>query len=505
MSPLQKNTSIRTKPPLTQGRHRKMHLRMKPTRTKLHLLMAVIVLALALPSCVPTLIQKTVDKRVPEIYTTSTDTTNSATIQWRDYYRDPNLISLIDSALLHNQELNIMMQEIDIANNEVHARQGEYLPFVNLRAGGGIDKAGTYTRNGAIEENLDVAPGQRFPHPLGDASVMATVSWELDIWNKLRTASKAAAMRYLSTSEGTRFLITNLVAEISSNYYELLALDNLLQAVNSNIDILKRALTIIEQEKEAARTTELAVRRFEAEVLKNESHRYEIQQRITETENKINFLVGRYPQQVQRASSSFYSISFDSLRAGVPSQLLENRPDVRQAERELAAAEMDIDVAKARFYPSLSIVAGIGYQAFDPKLLLSTPESMVYSLAGELLMPVLNRNAIVAGYKTANAKQIQSAYNYERSILNSYIEVVNRLAKIENLQSSYELKTRQVSALTSSVDIATTLYSTARADYMEVLLTQRDALEARMSLIETRTDQLRASVDLYRALGGGWR
>lgn len=482
-----------------------MHMRMNTTRTSLHVLVAVIVLALALPSCVPTVLQKSVDKRVPDSYSTSTDSMNTATVQWRDYYRDSNLVGLIDSAMMRNQELNIMLQEIDIANNEVHARQGEYMPFVNLRAGGGVDKAGTYTRNGAVEENLEIMPGRAFPHPLGDASIMATVSWELDIWNKLRTASKAAAMRYLSTTEGTRFLITNLVSEICTNYYELIALDNLLAAVNSNVDILKRALTIIQQEKQAARTTELAVRRFEAEVLKNESHRYDIQQRITETENKINFLVGRYPQPIKRNSNAFYEVTFDTLRAGVPSQLLENRPDVRQAERDLSAAEMDITAAKARFYPALSITAGIGFQAFDPKYLLTSPESMVYNLAGELLMPVLNRNAIVAAYMSANAKQIQSAYNYERSILNSYIEVANRLSKISNLQNSYELKTRQVEALTSSVDIATTLYSSARADYMEVLLTQRDALEAKMELIETRTDQLRASVDLYRALGGGWR
>jgi outer membrane protein TolC len=240
-------------------------------------------------------------------------------------------------------------------------------------------------------------------------------------------------------------------------------------------------------------------------VLKNESHRYDIQQRITETENRINFLVGRFPQPVKRTSSAFYEISFDTLRTGVPSQLLENRPDVRQAELELSAAELDISVAKARFYPSLSIAAGIGYQAFDPKLLITTPESMIYNLAGELLMPVLNRNAIVASYNTANAKQIQSAYNYERSILNSYIEVANRLSRISNLQQSYDLKTRQVQALNASVDIARTLYSSARADYMEVLLTQRDALESTMDLIETRTEQLRTSVELYRALGGGWR
>ncbi|MBU3679493.1 MAG: TolC family protein [Candidatus Kapabacteria bacterium] len=467
--------------------------------------LVVVCLALLVVSCVPTVLQKTVNRHVPTAFRNATDTVNSAAMNWREYYRDPNLVTLIDSALARNQELNIVMQEIDIAQNEVLARSGEYLPFVNLRAGGGVDKSASFTRNGAIEEGLEIKPGERFPKPLPDVGLSATVQWEVDIWNRLRNATKSAGLRYLASTEGARYVVTNLVSEIAGSYYELLALDNLLEAVNSNISILKNALTIVEQQKIAARTTELAVRRFEAEVLKNESHRYEIQQRITETENRINFLVGRYPQRLERTSSGFFAINLDSVKTGVPSQLLLNRPDVRQSEQELKAAELDIDVARARFYPSLSILGGIGYQAFNPQFLFTTPESMMYNLAGELLTPVVNRRGITAALNTSNAKQIQAAYNYERTLLTSYIEVANRIAKVSNLQNSLSLKTRQVAALTESVDIAGTLFTSARADYMEVLLTQRDALEAKMELIDTKVEQLKASIELYRALGGGWR
>jgi len=189
--------------------------------------------------------------------------------------------------------------------------------------------------------------------------------------------------------------------------------------------------------------------------------------------------------------------------------LLQNRPDVKpdvkQAELELKASDLDIDVARARFYPSFSIFAGLGFQTFDPKYIVTTPASLIYNLAGELVMPVINRAAIKAAYASAGAHQVQAAYNYERTVLNAYIEVANQLSKLENLRQSYERRNRQVEALTASVDIANSLFLSARADYMEVLLTQRDALEARMELIETKVQQMRAYVDVYRALGGGWR
>lgn len=450
--------------------------------------------------------QRQENKTVPAEYAnTSKDTVNSGMIRWKNFLTDPYLHALIDTALKNNQEYNIMMQEINIAQNEVRARKGEYLPYIGIGAGAGVEKPGRYTRDGAVEDNLEIQPGKKFPDPLPDFRMGVNASWELDIWKKLRNAKKSAVLRYLATVEGRNFMVTNLIAEIANSYYELMALDNQLEILKMNIEIQENALTIVKMQKEAAKTTELAVRKFEAEVLKNQGRQFYISQKITETENRINFLQGKFPQPVARNSSAFHSLLPDTIHGGIPSQLLENRPDIRQAELKLAASKLDVKAAKANFYPSLRITAGVGYQAFNPQFLLRSPESMLYSAAGELAAPLINRNAIKAYYYSATSMQIQNVYNYERTILRAHMEVANQLSNISNLEKSYDLKAKQVEALNRSIDISTGLFKSARADYMEVLMTQRDALEARFELIETKMQQMHAMVNIYQALGGGWK
>jgi outer membrane protein TolC len=299
-------------------------------------------------------------------------------------------------------------------------------------------------------------------------------------------------------------MVTGLIAEIANSYYELIALDNQLLLIRQNIEIQSNAYEVIKYQKRAARVTELAVKRFEAQLLQTTSMQYEVQQSIVETENRINFLIGRFPQPVLRTAIAFTDLKPAAVAYGIPSQLLENRTDVRQAEQELAAAKLNVQVARANFYPSLGIGANLGFSSFSVTNLLKTPESLMYFLGGDLLGPVVNRNGIKAMYNNANAQQIQALYKYEQTVLNAYIEVANQISNISNLQSSYELKEQQVAALTESISISNELFRYARADYMEVLLTQRDALESKFELIETKMKQMHAWVDVYRALGGGW-
>lgn len=452
----------------------------------------------------PVIIGKTQKNGLPASYLASQDTINTAQKKWKVFFDDPNLNALIDTALQNNQELNITMQEIEMSKNEIMARRGEYLPFVRLGGGTGVDKVSRFTSKGASDEISEIKPGKHTPVVLPDSYIGAFASWEVDIWHKLRNAQKAAAASYLGTIEGKNFLVTNIVAEIANSYYELMALDTQLDIVKKNIEILNSALLIIKQEKEAAKVTELPVQRFEAEVFKTKTLQYEILQRIVETENRINFLVGRFPRPVQRSSQQFATLIPTKISTGLPAQLLEKRPDIRRAELSIEAAKLNVSVAKANFYPSLGLSASLGIRSFNPLLLANIPQSLIMSLAGDLAGPLINKNAITATYKNANAKQIQAVYDYEKTVLNALIEVTNQLSNIQNLENSYTMKNNQVEALTKSTDISLKLFKAARADYMEVLLTQRDVLESRMELVETRMKQMNAVVNTYRALGGGW-
>ncbi len=413
------------------------------------------------------------------------------------------LTHLIDLALAGNRELKILNEEAQIAGNEVLARSGAYLPFGALRADVGLDKPSLFTPLGAAEKQLEYLPGKHFPEPLPNFLLGLNFFWQLDIWRELRNARDAAAQRFFAANERRNYFVTRLVAEVAEHYYRLMALDKRLETLDKTIELQEQSLKLAIAKKNAGRGTELAVQRFQAEVRKNQSEKLIVTQEIIEVENRINFLVNRFPQPVERMSARFFDLNIHALSVGVPAQLLQNRPDIRQAERELEAAGLDVMAARARFFPRLDLTAGVGYQAFSPKYLFWTPDALIYNAAGSLVAPLINKRAIRADYLSANARQLESVYNYQRVILNAFTEVVNRMSMVVNYSKSIEIKKQQLEALEASVDVASKLFQAARAEYVEVLLAQRDLLEARMVLIDTRMQQLTAIVNAYQALGGG--
>lgn len=242
---------------------------------------------------------------VPKSFGSGSDTTTIASLNWKTYFNDANLNALIDSALNNNQELAIFLQEIEINKNEIKARKGEYLPFLNFRGGSAVEKSGEYTRNGAVDEQLEIMPHTSFPKPFSDYMFGAYATWEIDVWKKLRNAKKSAYSKYLASIEGKNFLVTNLVAEIASSYYELMALDNLLEIIESNIEIQVDVLSVVQQQKASAKVTQLAVNRFQAQLLNTQNLRYEVKQKIVEAENHISFLTGKIGKPIGRSFRHF--------------------------------------------------------------------------------------------------------------------------------------------------------------------------------------------------------
>ncbi|MVW93354.1 efflux transporter outer membrane subunit [Elizabethkingia meningoseptica] len=474
-------------------------------------IITAIAASLILASCkapMATVIKDEVKENLPQNFNQDEQqdaNNNSGTTPWRQFFTDPNLVGLIETALKNNQDLLITLQEIEIAKSGVLAKKGKLAPTVSAGIGAGLRKAGRYTSEGAGDATTEIEPGRKMPDPLGNFGGSISADWEVDIWKKLRTEKESAVAHYLSTVEGKNFVLSSLIEEVADSYYELLALDNQLGIIQQYIKLQEKALEISKIQKQAAASTELAIKKFEAELAKSKATEYTIRQDITEKENEINALLGRYPQPIVRSRESFMSIIPQTVYTGIPAQLLANRPDIKQAELELKAAKLDVAAARKEFYPSLEISAALGLEAFKPSYLVKMPESLAYNLVGELAGPLINKSAIKANFQAADAKQIQALYEYDKTILNAYLDVANLMSKVKNIDQYYKLKSQEAKSLDETIDIANQLFRNSRADYLEVLLNQRDALDAKMELIEAKQKQLSTVVDIYKSLGGGWK
>jgi multidrug efflux system outer membrane protein len=445
------------------------------------------------------------EKDIPETFPNQKGTATIAGIDWRQYFADPLLVELIDTAVRNNLDLQIALQRIEMSRSSVKLANGALLPKVGLNVGGGVQKFGLYTMDGAGNASTYITPGQIVPENLTDIFLGLQASWEVDVWGKLRNQRKAAISQYLASVEGSRFVISNLVADVAIHYNELLALDNELDIIRQTLQKQQEALEVIKLQKEAGRANALAVQQFSAQLLNSEVLEKQTLQRITETENRINFLLGRYPQPIPRNKDVLFQAVPRQILAGIPSQLLENRPDIRAAEFEIEASKFDLKAAKAAFYPNFNINATLGFQAFNPEFLFQSPASLAYSLMGTLIAPLINMNALKAQFNTAKANQLTAMYNYQKTILNGYVEVANQLSNLRNLQRMHELKKQQSETLQKSVDTSKELYKSVRATYLEVLIAQQNALQANLELIDVVKQERLSTVNVYRALGGGWR
>jgi multidrug efflux system outer membrane protein len=428
---------------------------------------------------------------------------HAMTTPWQQFFTDSSLVSLIDTALSNNQDLRITLQQIVMAKSNVLYQEGQLLPIVTAGGSIGVSKVGRYTSEGAGNATTDIKPGKAMPDPLMDYQLGIGADWEVDLWHKLSSSKRAAVEHYLATLEGRNAVLSLLISQVAGNYYHLLALDNKLDLIHQYIDLQKKAVEIAKIQKKADADTELAVEKFEAELAKACSEEFTLKQEITESENNLNLLLGRYPTTIERNKSNFLSASLQKVMTGIPSELLNNRPDIRQAEHELAAAKWNVNAARKEFLPSLNISASLGLDAFNPTYLTRMPKSLAFSVLGGLTGPLINRKAIQANFQTADAQQVEALYEYDKTLLTAYSEVCTLMSRIKNLDQYYKLKEEESHKLDQSIGVARQLYLNGRCTYLDVLMDERDALDAKMELLEAKEQQYSSMVDVYRSLGGG--
>ena len=438
-------------------------------------------------------------KPLPNTFAGDTDTISMGDLIWEDFFNDPYLLTLIDTALSNNLDLRVANRRIEVAQASYLRSKGALQPSLEGRIAANVGRIANNNDPGGDQSVADRRNGLGQVYFIGLRS-----SWEVDVWGKLRLRREADYARFLASEKGRHLVITSLVSEVARLYYELLGLDNELETILKNVEFQEVALQMVKIQKIGGRATELAVQQFQAQLLRTQSLGYEKRQRIIEVENQLNLLLGRYPQPIARGTSILEQNLPKVVRAGVPSSLLRRRPDVRQAELRLSAMQADVEAARTEFFPSLVIEPYAGVD-IDKLSALINPEAMVVGAFAGLTAPIFNKNRIRANYDRATAETMIAAYEYQQSVLDAYQEVLSNLKRVENYREVYELRKEEAEVLTAAVSTSNDLFAAGYATYLEVITAQARVLEAELSVTNTRQEIFVTVIDLYRSLGGGWR
>ncbi|TLV00814.1 efflux transporter outer membrane subunit [Dyadobacter luticola] len=443
----------------------------------------------------------------PKTFAGQTDSTGIGNMQWRTFFQDQKLVALIDTALKNNLDLKMAVQRIEMSRSNILAAQGALLPSISGDVSGGGRKFGDYTMDGVgnydtnFSENLNT--DRRLPGPfMPDYFVGLRSAWEIDIWGKLKNQKKAAYTRFLASEKARQAIVTGLIAQVATSYYELLALDTELRIIQRNIALQQSAVETVKIQKEGGRANELGVQQLTAQLLNTQSLEFDVRQKIIASENSLNTLIGHFPEEIVR-DTTLVQVLPDVVQAGIPSQMLKRRPDIQQAQLDLQANYADQQAAQLAFLPSLNITAFLGFNAFKSSLLFS-PGSMAYSALGGLTAPLVNRKALKGNQKRAEAASLEALYAYNKSVLTAFQEVSTSLKKLENTKRINEFKQQEVATLRLAVTTSKDLFSTGYATYLEIIAAQRSVLDAELNLTNVRKEQLLALIELYRSLGGGW-
>ena len=471
----------------------------------------IILIGLTIASCqLPKALSSKDSLSAPTNFTHISDSTQAKVTLpvWRNFFQDSLLVVLIDTALKNNVDLKIATQRIFKAQAGFNFSRKTFYPNLNAKGSLGTTQYGDYTESGVgnFDTNLsnNISPEQKIPAPVPDAFLGLQTNWEIGFAGKLRNRKKAAYYNYLSSQNGKQFVQTQLVANVARLYYELLSIDNELEIIRKNIDLQSKVLEVIDIQKQSGRINELAVKQFNVQLLHTQSLEAEKIVQAIAVENSLNVLLGRFPQSIPRNDTLLTEKQLMVVTTGVPDQLLQNRPDIMEAENQLKANEAQLKSVRATFFPGLNISAYLALNGFNAAYFFN-PASAAYMVTGAITAPLLNRNQLMKEYWLQASDKKQAFLNYQKSVLTGVSEVSSFYNRMLGFQRVSDLKQQEVGELKLATSIANDLFLTGYANYLEVLTVRRNVLDSEIQLTEARKEFFHAYIDLYKAMGGGWQ
>jgi NodT family efflux transporter outer membrane factor (OMF) lipoprotein len=460
-----------------------------------------VLFSIALASCKVTKDSSTPAPVLPATYrdAANADTASIATIDWKTFFADPDLRTLIDSAIANNYDMEMALQNTNAAQLVLKQSKLGYFPEANLQIAAGINRPSDNSLNGL---SLAQFLGRSY---LEDYNAAATLSWEADIWGKIKNQKAAARASFLQTMEARKAIQTRLVAQIASAYYNLLMLDAQLAIAQKNLLLNDSTLRIIQWQFDAGQVTALGVQQATAQRLVAAQLIPLLRQNINIQENALSILTAVAPASINR-NARLKDVQFPvELAAGVPSTLLANRPDIRFAELSLTIANAETGIAKAAMYPSLRITAAGGINTFKASNWFSIPASLFGTVAGGVTQPLFQRRQLKTQYDLAKIEREKRVIQFRQSVLYAVGEVADALVKTSKLREQENIALTRVSTLQQSIANSDLLFKNGMATYLEVITAQSNTLQGELELASLKKQQLDAVVELYRALGGGWK
>ncbi|MCC9043135.1 efflux transporter outer membrane subunit [Myroides sp. M-43] len=480
------------------------------------LYVSVVSVALALHSCAPQSKYKAPKLDLPEQYRGQLDSINNtrdsvgiADIDWKSFFEDEKLIELVDRGLIHNFDMQNALKNIEIADQKARQAKLEWLPDIDLTAGsvGYQYKSSNYygSASGKYYENKGKdAPKNMYVNSAQYISSLS-VSWEIDIWGKMKSISAEALAAYLQTHEAKKAIQTALIANIAEGYYNLLLLDAQMEVAQSNYELTKNTLKIVQLQRDAGQTTSLAIQQTRNQMLVAKALIPSLKQQIAIQENALSLLTGQLPDAIERDTKLADVKYEETLTTGVPLYLVSQRPDVQQAELELKAKNARVGVAQTSRYPSLTIDLTGGLNSMLGSNWFNIPGSLFGGIIGELTAPIFNKRELKTNFEVAKLERLKAEIDLQKSIYAAITEVSDALITLETVKEQIEIAEEQVATSRLGVKQSNLLFNSGYANYIEIINAQKNMLDTELNLNKLKQNKLISRVKLYKALGGGWK